>query len=133
MTDEQPPAWYIAVVQRAHDEAPTVPTATVQATKYLVSCIPEGTDGRSSFTLSVEYRGDDRWAVMDHPHCLSADGAWDFEHIPSERTDEWIANHRFDLDTALDLARKNAPLLHANGFTVSDVLAMEKKRAERDG
>lgn len=133
MTDQQPPDWYVAVAERARNEAPSLPQATVQAIKYLVSCIPEGADARSSLTLSVEYRGDDLWAVMDYPHCLSADGTWDFEHTPSERTDEWIATHRFDLDTALTLARQHAPLLHVNGFTVSDVLAVEKKRADRHG
>ena len=133
MTDEAPPAWHVAVTQRAEREAPAVPTPTVQATQYVVSCLPEGAEGRHSFTLNVAYRGNGLWAVIDTPYCLNIDGTWDFEHTPSERTDEWITSHRFDLDTAMDLARKHARLMHVNGFTVADALAMEKKRAEADG
>ncbi|GAA3591041.1 hypothetical protein [Streptomyces osmaniensis] len=130
MTDT--PAWLTAVIERAEKEAPSVPPATVQATQYVVSCLPEGADGRHSFTLNVAYRGEGRWAVLDTPYCLNVDGTWDFEHTPSERTDEWIASHRFDLDTALNLARHHAARIHVNGHTVSDALAIEKKRAERD-
>ncbi|MFF7190561.1 hypothetical protein ACFZAR_36325 [Streptomyces sp. NPDC008222] len=133
MTDQQPPAWYLAVQQRARDEAANVPEATAQATQYVVSCVPEGHINRHHFTLNVAYRGNGSWAVIDAPHCLSVNGTWDFEHVPSERTDEWIADHRFDLDTALRLAKEQAPLITVNGHTVSDVLALREKRAGRHG
>lgn len=117
--------------RRAHDEAPTVPAATVQPTRYEVSCLPEGED-RRHFALTVEYRGADRWAVARHGQCLAADGTWSYEPSPSNREDEWIAAHRFDLDTALRLAREAAPLLTVNGYTVSDALEMAKHRASRE-
>lgn len=133
MTDEQPPAWYLAVQKRAHEEAANVPEAKAKATNYTVSCVPEGDINRSHFTLNVAYRGSDKWAVIDVPYCLSADGTWEFEHTPSERTDEWIASHRFDLDTALRLAKDHARLMTVNGHTVTDALAMGQKREASRG
>jgi hypothetical protein len=35
----------------------------------------------------------------------------------------WLAEHRFDLDTALTLAREKAPHLKVNGWTVADELS----------
>lgn len=120
------PAWFRAVQQRAADEAPNAPAPQVQPVRYLVSCLPEGPE-RHRFAAQVEYRGHGRWAVARDGHCLNSDGEWDWdwEHIPPERTDEWIATHRFDLDTALELARRAAPLLTVNGFTVLDALAVQ--------
>lgn len=118
------------VARRAADEAHSVPPATVQPVSYLVSCLPEGED-QHSFTIRVEYRGGGRWAVVQHRMCLGADGEWSWESIPSEREDEWLATHRFDLDTALELATQAAPLLTVNGFTITDVMAMNVRRAAR--
>jgi hypothetical protein len=127
VNDEQPPAWY-AVQQRARDEAANVPEAEVKATNYTVSCVPEGDINRSGFTLNVAHRGNDTWAVIDTPYCLSTEGTWEYEHIPSERTDEWIASHRFDLETALRLANEHARLMTVNGHTVSDALRLRENR-----
>lgn len=98
----------------------------VTATEYTVSCIPEDHIDRGHFEITVAYRGRSLWAVARHRQCLGTDGEWDWESIPSERTDEWLATHRFDLDTALALAREAAPRVTINGFTVEDVL----RRAE---
>ena len=111
-----------AAARRAAEEAATAPPARAQATRYLVSCLPEEQADRYLFALQVEYRGSDRWAVTRHGECLNRDGNWDWEHRPSEREDEWLAEHRFDLDTALDLAKAAAPLITVNGFTVADAL-----------
>lgn len=51
-------------------------------------------------------------------------GIHDYEMRPSEREDEWLAAHRFDLDTALELAKATAPNVTVNGFTVEKALAM---------
>ncbi|WP_431980041.1 hypothetical protein [Streptomyces qinglanensis] len=110
---------------------PGVPDPTVQPTRYVVSCLPGDDTDRHLFSIQVEYRGRDRWAVVRHGQCLTADGFWDWEHVPSERTDEWLAAHRFDVDTALRLAREAAPLITVNGFTVSDALRMHAERNTR--
>lgn len=90
-----------------------VPEPTVHATRYTVSCLGEK---HFHFALSVEYRGEGKWAVMDGPFGLFADGRRDWESTVGDR---------FDLETALRLAREQAPLMTVNGRTVADVLAME--------
>ena len=100
-------------------------TPHVQATRYTVNCIPEGMgpDGHV-FEITVEWRGRDRWAVLRHGMCLNTEGSWDYEMRPSEREDDWLATHRFDLETALELAKQAAPRVTVNGFTVEKALAM---------
>ncbi len=49
---------------------------------------------------------------------------------PSERDDDWLDAHRFDLDTALMLAKEAAPKVTVNGFTVADALRMAQQRKE---
>jgi len=103
----------------------TIPTPAVRATTYEVSCLPPDNINAFSYTIRVEWRVEGRWAVLRNGHqSLSVDGAWDYEHIPSERRDEWLETHRFDLDTALQLAQEQAPLLRCNGYTVADALKL---------
>lgn len=73
-----------------------------------------------SYAIEVTDRGDGRWAVCRMKRCLDADGEWDYEPIPSERTDEWLATHRFDRDTAIRLAREAAPKVKVNGIAAAD-------------
>lgn len=94
-------------------------------TEYVVTALPEDSINVGHFSLTVEYRGEGRWAVKRWSSCLSRSGEWHHESVPSEREDEWLADHRFDLDTALRLAQENAPLIRVNGHSVADVLRME--------
>jgi hypothetical protein len=96
------------------------PFTTCHATEYEVSILLEGDTNRSLFVITVQYRGEGRWAVTRHGSCLGADGEWSWESIPSEREDAWLAAHRFDLDTALRLARAAAPHVVVNGHTALD-------------
>lgn len=109
--------------------AATEITPTVRITRYEVSCLPEDDINARHFTLKVEYRGRGLWAVTDGFGCLSTTGEWDYERLPSNREDEWLETHRFDLDTALKLAREKAPKMTVNGMTVGDVIA---RRAARE-
>jgi hypothetical protein len=36
------------------------------------------------------------WTVTHYSNRLSHDGTWDYEPLPSSRTEEWIRNHSFD-------------------------------------
>lgn len=96
------------------------PEVHVQTTEVEVSVLPEGDINRHLFTITVAYRGDDRWAVVRHGQCLGTDGAWDYEVRPSEREDEWLNTHRFDFQTALKLAADEAPGLRVNDHTAVD-------------
>lgn len=104
------------------------PEPIVKATQYTVNCLPEDGIDSHVFEITVEYRGHDRWAIKRHSQVLSAAGVWDWEMRPSEREDDWLDSHRFDLDTALKLAREQAPLVRVNGFTVADALRMAQQR-----
>lgn len=96
------------------------PVATCQATEYEVSILLEGDINRHLFAITVQYRGGGCWAVTRAGFCLGSDGKWSRESIPSERDDAWLAVHRFDLDTALRLARDAAPHIVVNGHTALD-------------
>jgi hypothetical protein len=102
----------------------------VTVTRYTVSAIPENNINRPHLEIEVVYRGDGMWAVSRHRECLGTDGQWEWEPSPSNREDDWLATHRFDLDTALQLAQEAAPHLTVNGHTVEQVLA---RAAERRG
>jgi hypothetical protein len=87
---------------------PTPDEPTIRATRYLVTCVPEHRDPGGYRGVTVEYRGDDRWAVLDGTLCLGSDGRWDRERQSTERDEEWLATHRFDLGTAWRLAGEQA-------------------------
>lgn len=55
--------------------------------------------------VRVIYRGADLWAVVRGHQCLSNKGVWDFEPLPSSRTETWLATHRFSKNVALKLAQ----------------------------
>lgn len=93
----------------------------MQVTEYTVSLLPEGPDA-SSYEITVSYRGRGLWAVARHRMCLGGDGEWDWESLPSERAEEWLLAHRFDLDTALRLAKEAAPGIVVNGRSAVDAV-----------
>ena len=109
------------------------PEVYIRATASEVSVFPDEVMDASTWTLSVEYRGADRWAVLARAGsrtCLSRDGEWEWEISPSERTGEWLAEHRFSLDEALDMARRYAPGVTMNSLTAVEVLARHRARSE---
>ncbi len=107
-------------------ERPTALAATVTPTTYQVSCLPIDHSAARHLSVWVKWRGKNRWAVTDGDmHCLNSDSEWVYEPQTSSRTEEWIAAHRFDLETALRLAKEAAPHLAIDGLTVADVLGRE--------
>ena len=106
----------------------TEPRVTVIS--YEVSIWPEDCSGMDSavYCCSVVYSGYGNWTVRrgsassDAP-VLGTDGQWHRERLPSERTKEELAAHRFDLETALKLAREMAPRVTVNGLTAVQALA----------
>lgn len=105
------------------------PKPIVQITRYEISLLPEDDINRPLFTINVENRGGDRWAIVRHRQCMNAKGDWSWESIPSEREDEWLAEHRFNRMTALELAQWAAPQIVVNGLTALDVY--QRRQADR--
>ena len=100
------------------------PEPTVRPVAYQVTCVPEEVAPYDSelFAIYVQYAGSDRWAVRANSRCLDAAGRWDYEPTLAERGDAWLDGHRFDLDTALELAKQAAPHVNAGGRTVEQAL-----------
>jgi hypothetical protein len=99
-------------------------------TQYLVSCLPDGHYLVDTWAVKVEMREPGRWAVSNGSACFNADGVSTPEPIPSGRSDDFKARYRFDLDTALDLARRVAPTIVINGLSSADVLRWDDLRSE---
>lgn len=97
----------------------------VMVTKYSVSVLPQRHPDRRHFEITVEYRGNDLWAVCYYGECANAAGEWDYESVPSERADEWLKTHRFFLGEAMVLAKKLAPRVEVNGRTAGMILRAE--------
>ncbi|HXM55361.1 MAG TPA: hypothetical protein VOB72_08220 [Candidatus Dormibacteraeota bacterium] len=116
--DEQGLAAVLAIVER--DREPV--------TEYTICALPEDDINHGSFAVKVAYRGRGLWAVVRHRYCLGRDGEWDYESMPSGRTDEWLAEHRFTEAEALRLAREAAPHIRVNGMTAAEVQAWAASR-----
>lgn len=122
-------------------------TIYTRPTSYSVSAVPEDRYDGLIFGIEVQYAGafrwgeprpeDQQWAVRLRGHsCLSKSKAWDIESIPSQREDDWLVEHRFDLPTALRLAAEMAPTVMINGYMPRDAIARrvaDDKAAKRDG
>jgi predicted phage gp36 major capsid-like protein len=94
-----------------------------RVSEVIVSAVPEDDMHHMRFSVAVAWRGGVAYAVVRHRQCLGTDGQWDYETVPSERTDEWIAAHRFTYTDAILLARKACQDITVNGLTVAEVLA----------
>lgn len=58
----------------------------------------------SVMSVSLESNGKDKWAIRTHNQlCLGKNLEWDYEPLPSSRTEEWLKAHRFSLEEALTL------------------------------
>jgi hypothetical protein len=110
-----------------------LPEPTVQPTRYDVSLLPDDDINHRAFLITIEQRGDGKWAVMHCGFCLGVDGTWDFESIPSGRVREWLRGHRFPLREATQRAVEVAPFVTVNGHTAADAYRASLARATAEG
>ncbi len=92
-------------------------------TGHTICALPADDVNYRHYAITVEYRSDGMWAVCSGGFCLGTDGEWEYEPSSSNRDDDWLASHRFDEQTALQLAEEQAPLMTCNGITVQEALA----------
>lgn len=100
--------------------------STHRATTYTV--YPDGYDeytfgDKSTWTLTVEERGDDSWAVKKMGSCLNVDGEWEYEPSPSNREDDFLERCRFTEEEALRLAAIAVNGVVWNGCTIAQAQA----------
>lgn len=110
------------------DEPVTADTTGVIVHQDVISYSPIPLDSfdRYTWAVRVEFTGfnDDgmeRWAVRNGSNCLSAAGEWGYEPIPSSRTDEWLAEHRFTRHRATELASEVCHHVTWNGRTADQI------------
>lgn len=99
--------------------------STIQPTAYTV--YPTGYaemvhSDKHTWTLRVELRDHDhdRWSVVGSVGALSRGGAWDYEPLPSSRTERWLKSHRFTLGEALRRAERVVDELKVNMMTAQE-------------
>ncbi len=115
----------------------------VQAVRYTVNAVPEDSSPDAHvFEITVERRRGGLWTAIRHHRYLGRDGTW--THGPDwpvgnpgsrepvtdaecvgyhSAQEEWLADTRYDLETALKLAREAAPHVTVNGLTPAAALA----------
>lgn len=89
-----------------------------RVSSYDVTVWPDDIECRDSWTwkLTVAYQDRGKWAVMQGPYCLGADGHLGYEP------------HRLALRDAMALARELAPKVTVNGMTALEALARHRAR-----
>ena len=101
----------------------------VRVTRYEVSLLPESYADADSWAITVEYCRNGTWGVFRGRRSLGSDGLWDWENGDNLADDDWLASHRFGLETALKLAREYAPKVSVNGLTPADIFARHPELA----
>lgn len=99
------------------------PTLRIEPTRYTVCGLPEDDVNSSIWKLDIERRGPDSWAIchLTRVWKRTKAGGWDYEPLPSSRTDHWKKMHRFTLEEAMELVPKiYATRLVINGWRVED-------------
>lgn len=105
--------------------------ASLVATRYDVSVLPEGHIDYDAFIVTVQYRGRDFWAVVRHDRLELSDtlGTWDWPTGDDRCDENYLADHRFPFGRAVFLARTAVVNVRVNGFTALDVLREETDEA----
>lgn len=92
----------------------------IRPTTFQVSFLPEGHQQYRDFLVTIDYLGNDQWAVRHHRYRLSRSSEWWFESALAATEDD---HSRFDLTTATELATEAARKLRFRGLTAEEVLA----------
>jgi len=95
---------------------------------------PDGADPDSQdthlFSVRVAHRGRRHFAIVRMGECWDGE-RWDYEHLPSNRTEEFKAATRFPLEKALQMAADLVNATKVNGMTHSEWAALRAEREAR--
>jgi len=105
--------------------------AHYQTSEYRV--YPTGYDeatfsDKYTYSITVEERGDNRWAVKGIFYVLNKDGEWEHEPRPSSREDDFLERCRFTEEEALRRALEVVDTVKINGQTIIEADARVKAR-----
>ncbi len=89
-------------MSKKHDNALEAKIADLEARLAKATAFCVHSEGH--LEICVERRGGGLWAVTHAGECLTADGNWVYEQLPSRWDDEFLAVTRFPLDKAWALA-----------------------------
>lgn len=110
-------------------DGPKLPDEVCYApTQFRVSLFPFGASEAHNFEIQVAARDVDGngsllYAVCRFQQCWNeSDGEWQWESQPSNRADEFKAQTRYPLVTALEIAARLCPDLKTNGWTARAAL-----------
>lgn len=90
------------------------------ASEYTIDPCPTHPVEPALFAVKIEWRGEDRWRVTHMSHVYGADGTFEYEGSNHREDENYMATHRFDLDTAVELARRIAPTVKVGRMTFQD-------------
>jgi len=96
-------------------------------TEFQVCAVPQelqDSEVRRYYSVYVKRRGPGSWAVTDNFNsCYDMNLVEEYESLPSERTDEFLARFRFTLPQAIEIAERLAKTLKLyNAITVDDII-----------
>lgn len=100
----------------------SLPHIFTYSDRMQVSALPQAHPASNYFSLFVGYRdtvnGISMYAVMgNHSKVMDAQGNFEWESMPSSRTDDFKERTRFPLERALALAREHVLNLTVNGIS----------------
>ena len=72
-----------------------------------VAMVPVVYDAGDGISIHRASQAPEAWAVRRDMDCLALDGTWSYEPMPSSRSEEWLARHRF---TSAEAAANAIPL-----------------------
>lgn len=82
------------------------------------------------YQVKVAYRGKQKFAIIWMNECWNG-SEWVYESSPSNRTEEFIAQTRFDLKEAIEIAKELPAKVVVNGMTWEQMQAWKAiRRAE---
>jgi hypothetical protein len=93
--------------------------------RYSYSPIPLDHPDRETWGVAVERAAPRRWAIRNLSHCLNRiSGEWEYEPLPSSRTDEWLEAHRWtQLEEAQLIAARVCGSVTWNGTSAEEIAA----------
>jgi hypothetical protein len=95
-----------------------------KATVFTFNALPDEvrfeSDESHYFDVTVEKRSQDTWAVKHRNNCFNTNLAGVYESLPSNRTDEFIANYRFTLAEAVEIAERLSHVIKLTGSTAEE-------------